>query len=152
MRIAQMVSSYHPLIGGVETHVRRLAQGCAEAGDHVTVLTHQVGGPPADEWIDAVRVRRFPLTVVPRLPAFTEPVPLSEFHAADFDLVHVHSYHTLVGHAASAVACPWSSRRTIMAPATRPCGPFSSGVPPRGCRLFKAADASFAFPRPNATW
>ena len=63
MRIAQVVSSYHPRIGGVETHVRRLAQGCAEAGDDVTVLTHQVDGSPVDEWIGAVRVRRFPLTV-----------------------------------------------------------------------------------------
>ena len=30
MKIAEVVSSYHPLIGGVETHVRRLAQGCAK--------------------------------------------------------------------------------------------------------------------------
>jgi hypothetical protein len=51
MRIAQIVASYHPRIGGVETHVGHLAQGCAEAGDDVTVLTHQVDGYPVDEWI-----------------------------------------------------------------------------------------------------
>jgi hypothetical protein len=39
VRIAQIVASYHPQIGGVETHVMHLAQSCAEAGDDVTVFT-----------------------------------------------------------------------------------------------------------------
>lgn len=108
MRIAQLVSSYHPLIGGVETHVRRLAQGCAEAGDQVTIVTHQLtGGAAADEWIDAVRVRRFPV----RAGSRSYPFSLSLYrylssHATDFDLVHVHSYHTIVGHAARGSRLP----------------------------------------------
>ena len=49
MRVAQIVASYHPVHGGVETHVRRIAEGLALAGDEVTVLTHQTGGLPAEE-------------------------------------------------------------------------------------------------------
>jgi 1,2-diacylglycerol 3-alpha-glucosyltransferase len=108
MRIAQVVSSYHPRIGGVEMHVRHLAQGCVEAGDFVTVLTHQVNGAPLSECVDGVRVLRCPLTVSAR----NYPLSLSMFrylkrHAADFDLVHVHSYHTLLGHAAVSSRLPF---------------------------------------------
>jgi glycosyltransferase involved in cell wall biosynthesis len=107
MRIAQVAATYHPRLGGVETHVQSLAQGCAEAGDEVTVLTHYVGGSPDDEWIDAVRVLRFPLTVGFR----NYPLSLSLFrylrsHEAEFDLVHAHSYHTLVAHAAVGSRLP----------------------------------------------
>jgi glycosyltransferase involved in cell wall biosynthesis len=101
LRIAHVVASYHPRIGGVETHARRLAQGCAEAGDDVAVLTHRADGAPADEWIGGVRVLRFPLTVNSRY----YPLSLGMFrhvksHEGEFDLIHVHSYHTLAGHAA----------------------------------------------------
>ena len=109
MRIAQVVSSYPPQIGGLETHVRRLAQGCAAAGEQVTVLTHhQVSSSPTEEWIDAVRVLRFPLTV----SSLNYPFSLRLFrylklHAADFDVVHGHNYHTLVGHAAVSSRLPF---------------------------------------------
>jgi glycosyltransferase involved in cell wall biosynthesis len=54
-----------------------------------------------------VRVLRFPLTVSSR----AYPLSLSLFrylkrHAADFDLVHAHNYHTLVGHAANRSRLP----------------------------------------------
>ncbi len=143
MRIAQVVASYHPRIGGVETHVRRLAQGCAKAGDDMTVLTHQVDDSPVDEWIGAVRVRRFPLTV----SSGTYPLSLSLFrhlrsHAADFDLVHVHSYHTLVGHAAVGSGLP-----LIFTPHYHGTGhtPMRAVLHrlyrPAGARQFRAADA-----------
>lgn len=89
-------------------HVRCLAQGCAEAGDVVTVLTHEVEGSPRREGIGGVRVLRFPLTV----SSHNYPLSLSMFrylkrHADDFDLVHAHSYHTLVGHAAVRSRLPF---------------------------------------------
>lgn len=138
-----MVSSYHPLIGGVETHVRHLAEGCAEAGDQVMTLTHQLGDSPADEWIGAVRVRRFPLTAASR----NYPFSLSLFrylrsHATDFDLVHVHSYHTLVGHAAVGSGLP-----VVFTPHYHGTGHTSLRAflhrlyRPAGARLFRAADA-----------
>jgi glycosyltransferase involved in cell wall biosynthesis len=143
MRVAQVVSSYHPRIGGVETHVQRLAEGCAEAGDDVVVLTHQVGDAPADECIGAIRVLRFPMTV----PAQNYSLSLRLFsylrrHAADFDVVHVHSYHTVIGHAAVR-----SHRQFVFTPHYHGTGhtPFRAFLHrlyrPAGARLVRAADA-----------
>jgi glycosyltransferase involved in cell wall biosynthesis len=143
LRIIHVVSSYHPRIGGVETHVRHLAQGCAEAGDDVTVLTHQVDGSPVDEWIGAVRVRRFPLTV----SSLTYPFSLSLFrhlrsHAADFDLIHVHSYHTLVGHAAHGCRPPLVFTPHYHGTGHTPLRAFLHRLyRPAGARQFRAADA-----------
>ena len=142
MRIAQVVASYQPRIGGVETHVQRLAQGCAEAGDQVTVLTHQFGVSPVDECIGAVRVRRFPLTV----SSANYPLSVSLFrylrsHSADFDLIHVHSYHTLVGHAAIQTRLP-----LVFTPHYHGTGhtPLRAVLHrlyrPAGARQFRAAD------------
>lgn len=108
MRVAQVVASYHPVRGGVETHVRRVAEGLASAGDEVTVLTHQTGGLPAEEAVGAVRVLRFPLTV--NLLNYPLSLPLFGYlraHASDFDIVHAHSYHTLVGQAAIRTGPPF---------------------------------------------
>ena len=143
MRIAQVVTSYHPKIGGVEAHARRLAHGCVQAGDQVTVFTHQLDDSPAEEWMDGVRVLRFPLTV----KASNYQASLALFrhikeNAADFDLVHAHSYHTLMGHAAIRTHLPFvftphyhgtghSSFRTILHQVYRSVG----------MKQFRAADA-----------
>jgi glycosyltransferase involved in cell wall biosynthesis len=108
MRIALVASSYYPRIGGVETHVTRLAQGCAEAGDNVTVITHRFGNAPVDELLGKVRILRFPLTVSSR----NYPISLSMFrylrsHASDFDVIHAHNYHSIVGHAAVGTGLPF---------------------------------------------
>jgi 1,2-diacylglycerol 3-alpha-glucosyltransferase len=143
LRVAQVVSSYHPRIGGVETHVQRLAQGCAEAGDDVVVLTHQVGGAPADEMVGATRVLRFPMTVPSR--NYSLSLPLFSYlrrHAADFDIVHVHSYHTVIGHAGVRSHLP-----LVFTPHYHGTGhtPFRAFLHrlyrPAGARLFRAADA-----------
>lgn len=108
MRIALVASSYYPRIGGVETHVRRLAHGFAEAGEQVTVVTHQFGDARAEEWDGKVRLLRFPLAARSR----NYPVSLAMFrylksHAADFDVVHGHNYHSIVGHAAAGARLPF---------------------------------------------
>jgi glycosyltransferase involved in cell wall biosynthesis len=108
MRIAQVVTSYHPKIGGVEANARRLARGCVQAGDQVTVFTHQLDDSPAEEWIDSVRVLRFPLTVKARnYQASLALFRSIKENAAEFDLVHAHSYHTLMGHAAIRADLPF---------------------------------------------
>jgi glycosyltransferase involved in cell wall biosynthesis len=108
MRIALVAPSYGPEIGGVETHVRHLALGCAEAGDEVTVITHQFGAAPPEERAGRVRVLRFP----PWFGSRTYPVAPAMFrylrsHAADFDVVHGHNYHSLAGHAAARSRLPF---------------------------------------------
>lgn len=143
LRIAHVVSYYYPQLGGVETHVRRLARGCAEAGDEVTVLTHLADDFLADEWIDTVRVRRFPRTVGTRNYPFSSKLfHHLRAHRADFDLVHVHSYHTLVGHAAVGSCLP-----IVFTPHYHGTGhtPLRAALHrlyrPVGARLFRAADA-----------
>ncbi|HTX27851.1 MAG TPA: glycosyltransferase family 4 protein [Streptosporangiaceae bacterium] len=108
MRIALVTSSYYPRIGGIETHVRRLAEGFAGTGEQVTVITHQCGGAPAEEWDGEVRVLRFPLAARSR----NYPISPAMFRhlksrAGDFDVVHGHNYHSIVGHAAAGSRVPF---------------------------------------------
>ncbi|MEV6342417.1 glycosyltransferase family 4 protein [Actinoplanes sp. NPDC051851] len=96
MRIGVVCNGYHPEIGGVETHVRRLVTGLAATGDDVEVLT-QHAGPATEEFIDGVHVRRFPLTLPFR--NYRVSLPLTRWlraHAHEYDLLHAHSYHALV--------------------------------------------------------
>ena len=143
MRIAQLVTSYEPRLGGVETHVGRLARGCADAGDKVTVLTHRVAGAPGEERAGGVRILRFPLTVASA--NYPLSLPLFRYldaHRADFDLVHAHSYHTLVAHAAVNSRLPF-----VFTPHYHGTGhtPFRALLHhvyrPAGARSFRAAAA-----------
>jgi glycosyltransferase involved in cell wall biosynthesis len=143
MRVAQVVASYTPQIGGVETHVQRLAQGCTEAGDRVTVFTHEVRGYPADEQLNGVRVLRFPMTASSR----NYPISLSLFrylrlHTTDFDLVHAHNYHTLVGHAAIRSRLPFVFTPHYHGTGhTRLAAALHRLYRPTGARLFALANA-----------
>ncbi|WP_045742837.1 glycosyltransferase family 4 protein [Actinoplanes rectilineatus] len=95
MRVGIVANAYHPDIGGVETHVRRLVTGLTAAGDEVEVITQAAGR--SVETIDGVRVRRFPLTVP--AGAYRFSVPLWRWlraHAEEYDVLHAHSYHSLV--------------------------------------------------------
>jgi glycosyltransferase involved in cell wall biosynthesis len=143
VRVAQVVASYQPRLGGVETHVRRLAEGCAAAGDQVTVLTHQPGGLPAEELTGPVRVLRFPLTV--GLANYPLSLPLFGYlraHAPDFDLAHAHSYHTLVGQAAVRAGLPFVFTPHYHGTGhTRLAALLHHLYRPVGGRLFAAADA-----------
>jgi glycosyltransferase involved in cell wall biosynthesis len=104
VRIGVVTNAYHPDIGGVETHVRRLCAALSAAGDQIDVLTQYAVGSgffrfsAADEvdQVDGVRVRRFPLTV----PAANYRFSLDLWrwlsrHAGRYDLLHAHSYHAL---------------------------------------------------------
>lgn len=143
MRLVYVVSSYYPRIGGVETHVRRLAEGCAQAGDHVTVLTHQVSGAPVEEQVCGVWVRRFPLTLRSRhYPLSMGLFRYLKSHAVDFDLVHTHSYHTLVGHAAVGSPLPWVFTPHYHGTGHTPFRVFLHRLyRPAGARQFRAASA-----------
>lgn len=94
MRIGVVTSAYHPDVGGVETHARRLCAALVAAGDQVDVLTqHAIG---SRESIDGALVRRFPLTVAS--PNYRFSLELWRWlrrHAARYDVLHAHSYHAL---------------------------------------------------------
>jgi len=143
VRIALVVSSYAPQVGGVETHVGHLAAGLAGGGDQVTVLTYQLAGCPADECVSGVRVLRFPLAVNAGICAVSPA--LSRYlrsHRADFDLIHAHSYHTLAGHAALPVRLPFVFTPHYHGTGhTRPRALLHHLYRPVGARLLRAADA-----------
>lgn len=94
MRIGVVTSAYHPDIGGVETHVRRLCAALVAAGDEVEVLTQHAAG--VTELLDGVLIRRFPLTVA--APNYRFSLALWRWlrrHAGRYDVLHAHSYHAL---------------------------------------------------------
>lgn len=58
MRIVHVYKDYHPILGGIENHVRTLAEGQAQAGHDVTVLVTNPGGLASSELQNGVRVIR----------------------------------------------------------------------------------------------
>lgn len=89
MRILQLYKDYWPVLGGIENHVRLLAEGLAVRGHRVTVLT--VGRSPRTtvHWLNGVRViaagRIATLQSAPISPAL--PLLLARLRT---DLVHLH--------------------------------------------------------------
>jgi len=100
---------YAPHVGGVEIHVSKLAAGIARAGHSVEVLTqeHSDRGLPQVEVVTGVLVRRFPILGhaerYPQAPALWHYLTKC---AADFDVVHAHSYHATPALAAALTSPP----------------------------------------------
>jgi len=100
MKIALVTASYYPCLGGVNTHVKELADRFAKRKDdlEVEVLTTDPSGRlPSDEIVDGVRVRRFKSWAPHDSYYFSGSLRTWLMkHSNDFDVVHVHSYHTLM--------------------------------------------------------
>jgi glycosyltransferase involved in cell wall biosynthesis len=60
-RVLFLAESFHPVLGGGETHLRRLGSALVAGGDPATVVTRrgELSWPAMDE-LDGVRVRRVP--------------------------------------------------------------------------------------------
>jgi glycosyltransferase involved in cell wall biosynthesis len=60
-RVLFLAESFHPVLGGGETHVRRLGSALVAAGDAATVVTRRAERAwPAEERVDGIRVVRVP--------------------------------------------------------------------------------------------
>jgi len=60
-RVLFLAESFHPVLGGGETHVRRLGAALVAAGDRATVVTRRGEASwPAEEEVDGIRVVRVP--------------------------------------------------------------------------------------------
>jgi glycosyltransferase involved in cell wall biosynthesis len=60
-RVLFLTESFHPTLGGGETHIRRLGAQLVAAGDAATVLTRRADPAwPAEERLDGIRVKRVP--------------------------------------------------------------------------------------------
>ncbi len=95
MKILYAVPRYAPFVGGVETHVSRLATNLAAQGHEVDVASQESDSTlPAVELIDGVLVRRFPIQTprgaYPFAPGVWRYLART---SARYDLVHAHGYH-----------------------------------------------------------
>ncbi len=60
-RVLFLAESFHPVLGGGETHLRRLGSALVAAGDDATVVTRRAERAwPAEERVDGIRVVRVP--------------------------------------------------------------------------------------------
>lgn len=105
MRILQVGKYYHPSQGGMETVLKNLAEGLAQAGDEVTVICSAESATRSEETINGVRVIREPRYGSP----FSQPItPRLAFDLAKLarghDIVHLHSPNPLAS--VSALSLP----------------------------------------------
>jgi glycosyltransferase involved in cell wall biosynthesis len=113
LRILLVSPLFAPDLGGVESVVLRLASELVHAGHEVTVVTQGKRGLPRRDLVRAygaeVEVFRAPaLPGVPREFPAVGLYRLVRHLARRVDVVHVHSYHTLVAPVAVAASrgCP----------------------------------------------
>jgi rhamnosyl/mannosyltransferase len=93
MRITHIYKDYFPMLGGIENHVKQLAEAQAQRGHEVTVLVTQLAGQPAsDEMMNGVRVVKTPR----QLNVQSAPISLHFGKAvneetAGADIAHLHA-------------------------------------------------------------
>ncbi|NPV06878.1 MAG: glycosyltransferase family 4 protein [Anaerolineae bacterium] len=108
LRVCLATDCYQPGIGGIENHVRSLAQGLAEAGHQVDVVTHRAPSvghtacvAPADGG-DGFRVLRLEGAVVSYGGAdpMVDPRVFGRVYrllqGSGYDIVHGHSFESLL--------------------------------------------------------
>ena len=86
MRILMITPSFHPTVGGVETHVRRVSQCLSDRGHDVAVLTHS--DEPGSERLGSLEVHRLPRTNWWAAWRAARP------HLAAADIVHCHDAYS----------------------------------------------------------
>jgi glycosyltransferase involved in cell wall biosynthesis len=106
VKVAQVCSTYHPHIGGVETHVRSIAERLVKQGLSVDVLTTDPTGRLAkEELVNGVLVRRFRGWAPGNAYYFSSGLMCHLMRSCRrYDVVHAHNYGTLPA-AYAALAC-----------------------------------------------
>lgn len=119
-RVLFLAESFHPVLGGGETHLRRLGAALVEAGDAATVVTRRGDDAwPAEESLDGIRVVRVPPSGPGRsgkyrmVPAATRAV-LREASAHDVLVVRSTRVLGLPGLAAAR----WAGLGAVLQPET----------------------------------
>lgn len=109
MRIVHVYKDYFPVLGGIENHVRDLAEAQVAAGHDVTVLACAVGRSGERERLGGVQVVKAGRLATAASMPLSAALPL-ELRRARADVVHVHSpfplgelANLLVGRGAATV-------------------------------------------------
>jgi len=105
MRIALVAPRYPPDVGGIETHVKALAEGLVAKGDDVEVFT--TAQDPTEEYRNGVLVRRF-RRFAPNHSLYHSRTLRTALKGASgrFDVVHCHGYNSLTTAAAIQASPP----------------------------------------------
>lgn len=94
MHILHLYKDYHPVLGGIENHIKVLAEAQAAAGHHVTVLVCDPGLRTRTEIVEGVEVfKAGRLTTAASMPlSLAQPLALARLR---LDIVHLHSPYPL---------------------------------------------------------
>ncbi len=94
MNILHIYKDYHPILGGIENHIKVLAEAQAAAGHRVTVLVCDPGPRTRVEKLEGVRViKAGRITTAASMPlSLSQPLALARLHP---DIAHVHSPYPL---------------------------------------------------------
>ena len=93
MKIIQVCPRYFPDIGGVETHVREIAERLVKKGHKVEVVcTDPSGVHPKNDFINGVSITRF-RSFAPHDAYFFSPKMASYLKTLDAEILHAHGYH-----------------------------------------------------------
>jgi len=126
MRIAQVVHSYYPYFGGIETVVKEISERLVQKGVNVEVLCEDpLRKYPSVEVINGVRVRRFKNGLLGWDFAFSKNT-LRKFlkeNSGKYDLVHAHGYGAF-----PVLYAAWAKQRNKLV--------FSAYFPERGRTWF----------------
>jgi rhamnosyl/mannosyltransferase len=92
MNITHIYKDYYPVLGGMENHIRQLAQAQAALGHQVTVLVTSTTGHTQRETLDGVRVIKAARQVNVQSAPLSVAFPfLVRQETANCDIVHLHS-------------------------------------------------------------
>jgi glycosyltransferase involved in cell wall biosynthesis len=104
MRIALVCHRFYPHIGGVELHVKEIAERFVRSNE-VTVFTLEDNTDmPAKETVNGINVRRYKPIRLSDAIKIPKPSLLGGIKAFEPDIVHVHNIHSLMPYFADKAA------------------------------------------------
>jgi glycosyltransferase involved in cell wall biosynthesis len=97
MKILHVCPRYYPYIGGVESHVQNICERLARKNDVLVYSTDPSGRLPKTEIINGVKIARFESWAPNESYFLSNDLKRNLLkHWNDFDIVHSHSYHSLL--------------------------------------------------------
>ncbi len=95
-RILMVAANAYPAMGGVETHLHEVTPRIARAGFDVTILTtDRTGELPVRQEVNGVQIRRVRAWPAKRDYYFAPDI-YRTITGGEWDLIHIHGYHTFV--------------------------------------------------------
>ncbi len=89
MRIVHVYKDYYPVLGGIENHVRSLAEGQAERGHDVTVVVTSPTGRTEVQTLNGVRVIKAARLATVASTPLSLALPL-QLRGVEADIAHLH--------------------------------------------------------------